>query len=67
MQKFRLVAGASGFIASRLIKDLLEKGYTVRGTVRDPNNEAKTEALRKLAAALPGQLELYEVLNRSRP
>lgn len=48
-------------IATRLVKELLEKGYTVRGTVRDPNNQAKTEALRNLAAALPGRLELYEV------
>jgi FlaA1/EpsC-like NDP-sugar epimerase len=30
------VTGASGFIASWLVKLLLERGYTVRGTVRNP-------------------------------
>lgn len=30
------VTGASGFIASYLVKDLLERGYKVRGTVRNP-------------------------------
>ncbi|XP_062200051.1 cinnamoyl-CoA reductase 1-like isoform X2 [Phragmites australis] len=36
------VTGAGGFIASWLVKRLLEKGYTVRGTVRnlvDPKND----------------------------
>jgi hypothetical protein len=30
------VTGASGFVASWLVKRLLERGYHVRGTVRDP-------------------------------
>jgi nucleoside-diphosphate-sugar epimerase len=30
------VTGASGFIASWLVKLLLERGYTVRGTIRNP-------------------------------
>lgn len=30
-----LVTGAAGFIACHIIKMLLEKGYNVRGTVRD--------------------------------
>lgn len=30
------VTGASGFVASWLIKQLLESGYHVVGTVRDP-------------------------------
>jgi nucleoside-diphosphate-sugar epimerase len=30
------VTGASGFIASWLVKMLLERGYTVKGTVRNP-------------------------------
>jgi cinnamoyl-CoA reductase len=30
------VTGAGGFIASWLVKRLLQKGYTVRGTVRNP-------------------------------
>ncbi|KAJ3698387.1 hypothetical protein LUZ61_002092 [Rhynchospora tenuis] len=32
------VTGAGGFIASWLVKLLLEKGYTVRGTVRNPDD-----------------------------
>ena len=32
------VTGASGFVASWLVKKLLERGYYVRGTVRDPSN-----------------------------
>jgi nucleoside-diphosphate-sugar epimerase len=36
-----LVTGASGFIASHIVHQLLEGGYRVRGTVRDP---AKTRA-----------------------
>jgi nucleoside-diphosphate-sugar epimerase len=30
------VTGAGGFIASWLVKRLLQKGYTVHGTVRNP-------------------------------
>nr|GMD11918.1 cinnamoyl-CoA reductase 1-like [Ipomoea batatas] len=33
------VTGAGGFIASWLVKLLLEKGYTVRGTARNPDDE----------------------------
>ena len=55
-----LFSGASGFIATQLVKQLLEKGYTVRGTVRSTKDEAKTQVLHALAAALPGNLELHE-------
>ena len=30
------VTGATGFIASWIVKMLLERGYTVRGTIRNP-------------------------------
>ncbi|KAI7986798.1 Cinnamoyl-CoA reductase 1 [Camellia lanceoleosa] len=33
------VTGAGGFIASWIVKLLLEKGYSVRGTVRNPGKE----------------------------
>jgi dihydroflavonol-4-reductase len=33
------VTGANGFLASHLIKQLLEKGYTVHGTVRSVQNK----------------------------
>ncbi|KAL3675207.1 hypothetical protein R1sor_025155 [Riccia sorocarpa] len=45
------VTGAGGFVASHLVKRLLEKGYWVRGTVRDPANSAKTKHLRDLPGA----------------
>jgi nucleoside-diphosphate-sugar epimerase len=35
------VTGASGFIASWLVKLLLERGYTVRGTVRSPGTPSR--------------------------
>ncbi|KAK9803315.1 hypothetical protein WJX73_000726 [Symbiochloris irregularis] len=60
MAHVAVVTGASGFIATQLIKQLLEKGYTVRGTVRSTKDERKTEVLHKLAEALPGNLELRE-------
>ncbi|CAM0901999.1 unnamed protein product [Alopecurus aequalis] len=45
------VTGAGGFIASWLVKLLLEKGYTVHGTVRNPDDIAKNEHLRVLEGA----------------
>nr|ANB43570.1 cinnamoyl-CoA reductase 4 [Miscanthus x giganteus] len=44
------VTGAGGFIASWLVKRLLEKGYTVRGTVRSPV-DPKNDHLRALDGA----------------
>ncbi|XP_052176744.1 cinnamoyl-CoA reductase 1-like [Diospyros lotus] len=44
------VTGAGGFIASWLVKLLLEKGYTVRGTVRNPD-DPKNAHLRELEGA----------------
>ncbi|KAL6600559.1 hypothetical protein ACP70R_045359 [Stipagrostis hirtigluma subsp. patula] len=45
------VTGASGFIASWLTKRLLESGYHVVGTVRDPENHEKVDHLWKLPGA----------------
>nr|AAX83110.1 alcohol dehydrogenase-like protein [Ocimum basilicum] len=45
------VTGASGFIASWLVKFLLQKGYTVKASVRDPNDPKKTEHLLALDGA----------------
>ncbi|KAM2263556.1 hypothetical protein ACFXTI_039826 [Malus domestica] len=45
------VTGASGYIASSLVKLLLQKGYTVKATVRDPNDAKKTEHLLSLDGA----------------
>ncbi|KAF5947076.1 hypothetical protein HYC85_017304 [Camellia sinensis] len=45
------VTGASGFIASWLIKRLLLSGYNVIGTVRDPGNNEKLGHLWRLEGA----------------
>ncbi|KAM1974182.1 hypothetical protein ACFX15_039116 [Malus domestica] len=45
------VTGGSGYIASWLVKLLLQKGYTVKATVRDPNDPKKTEHLLSLDGA----------------
>ncbi|TYI19142.1 hypothetical protein ES332_A07G143700v1 [Gossypium tomentosum] len=39
------VTGASGYIASWLVKQLLLRGYTVKASVRDPNDPRKTQHL----------------------
>ncbi|XP_057457884.1 cinnamoyl-CoA reductase 1 [Lotus japonicus] len=44
------VTGAGGFIASWMVKLLLQKGYTVRGTVRNPD-DPKNGHLRELEGA----------------
>ncbi|CAB4268166.1 unnamed protein product [Prunus armeniaca] len=45
------VTGASGYIASWLVKLLLQRGYTVKATVRDSNDPKKTEHLLSLDGA----------------
>ncbi|KAJ7537089.1 hypothetical protein O6H91_12G096900 [Diphasiastrum complanatum] len=45
------VTGASGYLGSWLVKRLLERGYRVRGTVRDLENPAKTAHLLRLVGA----------------
>ena len=57
------VTGASGFLGLQLVKQLLEKGYTVHATVRDPSNAVKTEALHaieKNAGSNGGKLVLFK-------
>jgi len=43
-----LVTGITGFLGSHVGKLLLEKGYKVRGTVRDKKNEKKLAPLKSL-------------------
>ena len=55
-----LVTGASGYIASHIVKKLLEKGFRVRGTVRSLKDEKKVAPLRKLVPNPKHELELVE-------
>eukprot|EP01018_Ginkgo_biloba_P015065 Gb_15773 [translate_table: standard] len=45
------VTGAGGFIASWIVKMLLNKDYTVRGSVRNPEDQGKCGHLRALQGA----------------
>ena len=51
-----LVTGGSGFVASHLVSQLLERGYPVRASVRDLSRDDKVGPLRQMA----GALELFE-------
>jgi nucleoside-diphosphate-sugar epimerase len=55
-----LVAGGSGFVATHLVSQLLDRGYTVRASVRSLASAAKVEPLRRLGAVRAGRLELFE-------
>lgn len=50
-EKVVCVTGASGYIASWIVKLLLQRGYTVKASVRDPNDPKKTEHLMSLEGA----------------
>jgi nucleoside-diphosphate-sugar epimerase len=55
-----LVTGASGYVASWIVQKLLEKGYTVHGTVRNPDQDHKVRHLREMERELPGTLKLFK-------
>lgn len=64
MPKRVCVTGANGFIAAHVVKQLLEGGHTVRGTVRDPANAKSVSHLTSLPGAAE-RLELFAAdLNR---
>lgn len=44
------VTGAGGFIASWLVKLLLDRGYTVKGTVRNPGSCARIYCVYNLSS-----------------
>jgi nucleoside-diphosphate-sugar epimerase len=49
----------AGFVATEVVKQLLEKGYKVVGTVRKAQGR-RTQTLKRLGEALPGTLQLVE-------
>jgi nucleoside-diphosphate-sugar epimerase len=54
-----LVTGGTGYIASWIVRYLLEDGRTVRATVRDPQKATGLDHLHALAAEHPGRLTLH--------
>lgn len=53
------VTGASGYIASWIVKYLLEDGLTVHATVRNPDNVKSVAHLKKAAEGTTGTLKLF--------
>ncbi|TKW06757.1 hypothetical protein SEVIR_7G261500v4 [Setaria viridis] len=51
--KTACVTGGNGYIASALVKLLLEKGYAVKATVRNPDDTEKNSHLKELQALGP--------------
>ncbi|XP_058072928.1 anthocyanidin reductase ((2S)-flavan-3-ol-forming)-like [Magnolia sinica] len=52
------VTGATGYVGSMLVKSLLEKGYAVNATVRDPANSKKVAHLLDLQVL--GDLKIFK-------
>src|SRR3974390_2325871 len=57
--KAAMVTGANGYIASWLVKYLLEKGIHVHATVRNPDDPKKVGHLLRIAQKTPGELTLF--------
>lgn len=55
-----LVTGGTGYLASWIIKQLLDEGLNVRATVRNKSNTEKNKHLMKLSDEGKGALGLYE-------
>lgn len=60
MNKTILVTGGTGYIGSWVAKFLLEKGYTVRLTVRNKSNRKKYLHLLEIENNNEGKLEIWE-------
>ncbi|MBD3225825.1 MAG: NAD-dependent epimerase/dehydratase family protein [Caldithrix sp.] len=60
MNKTIMVTGGTGYLGAWVVNQLLEKGYTVRLTVRNKTNKDKYALLQKTADASEGILEIYE-------
>jgi len=54
-----LVTGANGFVASWLVKKLLDEGATVHAAVRTPDNDRKVGHLKELSKNAKGELKLF--------
>ncbi|KAH9832389.1 nad dependent epimerase [Teratosphaeria destructans] len=59
-----LISGASGFVASHVVRAFLEKGYNVKGTVR---SESTAQEVRKSHPSYESQLSFAIVEDIARP
>jgi len=55
------VTGASGFIGSHIVANLLSRGRAVRATVRDSSDPIRVDHLKALEVADGGSLEIVEM------
>lgn len=55
-----MVSGANGYVASWLVKKLLEEGITVHAVVRDPDNDNKIHHLKTLASESKGEIKFFK-------
>ncbi len=55
-----LITGGTGYVGSWITKMLLEKGYTVRLTLRDKSKAYKYKHLEEISENSKGKLELWE-------
>ena len=55
-----LVTGANGYVASWLVKRLLDEGLTVHAVVRNPSDDKKVGHLTKIASESKGVLKLFK-------
>ena len=55
-----LVTGATGYLASWIVKGLLEKGITVHAAIRGVGDKVKTKHLDDIATAANGRIKYFE-------
>ncbi len=60
MKQTILVTGGTGYIGSWVVKGLLEKGHTIRLTVRNKKQSEKYQFLEEVARVSEGTLEIWE-------
>ena len=54
-----LVTGANGYVASWLVKKLLDEGFTVHAAVRNPDNKEKIAHLEEAANTAKGSIKFF--------
>ena len=58
--KFFLVTGGNGYVAMHVLNQLLQKGYRVRTTLRNPDDSSKSDAIKKLAETHAQSIEIVK-------